>query len=143
VVGAVSRQLHRDFTATETFATLFHGRLDVSTGRLDFVDAGHGLTVLLRSDGSFQRLAALGLPLGIAEDGGWGSQSIDLAVGDTLVSFTDGVLDLFDGTLQSLSRATDLVRDSADTPALFAAVTDLASSGRATDDITVLVVTRR
>lgn len=142
VVAAVSAQLHRDFSATETFATLFHARLDTASGRVEFVDAGHGLTVLLRADGSFQRLAALGLPLGIAEDGGWATQAVDLAPGDALVSFTDGVLDLYDGTLQSLSRATDLVRDSANVEELFASITSLAAQGTATDDITVLVVKR-
>ncbi|PPH50748.1 protein phosphatase, partial [Rathayibacter sp. AY1D7] len=129
-------------TATETFATLFHGRLDTASGRIDFVDAGHGLTVLLRADGSFQRLAALGLPLGIAEDGGWITQTVELAVGDSLLAFTDGVLDLYDGTLQSLARAVDLARDSADTAAFLQALRALAASGSASDDITALVLTR-
>jgi sigma-B regulation protein RsbU (phosphoserine phosphatase) len=142
VVRQVSAQLHEDFTATETFATLFHGRLDTATGRVDFVDAGHGLTVLIHADGSFQRLAALGLPLGITEDGGWATQTLELGVGDSLVSFTDGVLDLYDGTLGSLARAVELVRDSAGTPAFFASLAALAASGTATDDITALVLTR-
>ncbi|PPH51696.1 PP2C family protein-serine/threonine phosphatase [Rathayibacter sp. AY1E2] len=142
VVSAVSAQLHDDFTATETFATLFHGRLDTASGRIDFVDAGHGLTVLLRADGSFQRLAALGLPLGIAEDGGWITQTVELAVGDSLLAFTDGVLDLYDGTLQSLARAVDLARDSADTAEFLQALKALAASGSASDDITALVLTR-
>lgn len=142
VVDAVNRQLHQDFAATETFATLFHGRLDTATGRVEFVDAGHGLTVLIRADGSFQRLAALGLPLGIGDDGGWATQTVDLAPGDSLVAFTDGVLDLYDGTLQSLSQVTDLARSCADLEEFFEALTRLAASGRATDDVTVLVVTR-
>lgn len=142
VVAAVSEQLQPDFSATETFATLFHGRLDTATGRLDFVDAGHGLTVLLRADGTFHRLAALGLPLGITEDGGWVTQTVDLAVGDSLVSFTDGVLDLFDGTLQSLVQAADLVRTSEGAIGFLTALSALARNGRAIDDITALLVTR-
>lgn len=143
VVAAVNTQLHGDFAATETFAALFHGRLELKTGRLEFVDAGHGLTVLIRADGSFQRLASLGLPLGIADDGGWLTQTVDLKPGDSLVSFTDGVLDLYDGTLHSLTQVTDLVRTSASTDEFFSAVRLLAASGQVTDDITVLVVTRR
>lgn len=142
MVAAVSEQLQPDFSATETFATLFHGRLDTGTGRVDFVDAGHRLTVLLRADGTFHRLAALGLPLGITEDGGWVTQTVDLAVGDSLVSFTDGVLDLFDGTLQSLVLAADLVRTSEGAIGFLTALTALAGSGRAIDDITALLVTR-
>lgn len=142
VVAAVAEQLLPDFTATETFATLFHGRLETATGRIEFVDAGHGLTVIVRADGSFHRLAALGLPLGITEDGGWVTQTVQLDVGDSLVSFTDGVLDLFDGTLQSLVLAADLVRSSDGAIGFLTALTALAGSGRAIDDITALLVTR-
>lgn len=141
-VAAVNDQLLDDFAATETFATLFHGRLDTATGRIRFIDAGHGLSVLLRADGSFQRLGSLGLPIGIASDGGWAEQSVELAPGDALVSFTDGLLDLYDGTLRSLTDATDLARSCADTAAFFQAVQSLRDEGRAQDDITVLVVKR-
>ena len=141
-VSAVNEQLLDDFAATGTFATLFHARLETETGRLSFVDAGHGLSVLLRPDGSFQRLASLGLPLGIAPEGGWVDQTVELAPGDSLVSFTDGLLDLYDGTLDSLTEATELARSCGSTEEFFAAIRALADSGKALDDITVLVVTR-
>lgn len=142
-VAGVDRQLQRDFSATETFATLLHCRLEPGTGRLDFVDAGHGLSVVLRADGTFQRLASLGLPLGIADDGGWMTQTVRLGKGDTLVSVTDGVLDLYDGTLNSLTAVTALAREAASTEELFAAVRDLAENAKAPDDVSVLVVSRR
>lgn len=142
VTSGANRQLQPDFSATETFATVFHGRLDTATGRVEFVDAGHGLTVLLREDGSFQRLAALGLPLGIAEDGGWVTQTVDLAPGDSLVAFTDGVLDLYDGTVHSLVHAVEMVRSSGSAAGFLAALTRAADDERVTDDITALLVTR-
>jgi serine/threonine protein phosphatase PrpC len=67
---------------------------------------------------------------------------VELAVGDSLLAFTDGVLDLYDGTLQSLARAVDLARDSDDTAAFLQALRALAASGSASDDITALVLTR-
>ncbi|SMH43477.1 serine phosphatase [Rathayibacter oskolensis] len=141
-VAGVNGQLLRDFSATGTFATLFHCRLETETGRLDFVDAGHGLSVVLRADGSFERLASVGLPLGIAEDGGWLTQSVELAPGDALVSFTDGVLDLYDGTLDSVAEVTGLARASASSDEFFAALRHLARGEKASDDVTVLVVSR-
>ena len=141
-VAAVNEQLLDDFAVTGTFATLFHARLETATGRLDFVDAGHGLSVLLRPDGSFQRLASLGLPLGIAPEGGWADQTVELAPGDSLVSFTDGLLDLYDGTLESLAEATELARSCGSTQEFFDAIRALAATEKALDDITVLVVTR-
>lgn len=141
VMAAVNEQLLDDFAATDSFATLFHGRLEQATGRFEFVDAGHGLTVVLRADGDTERLTSLGLPIGIAADGGWIAQVVDLRPGDTIVSITDGLLDLYDGTLQSLTTATDLVREST-TEEYFATVRRLAKTGHVRDDITVLVIRR-
>lgn len=142
VIAAVNKQVLDDFAATESFATLFHGRLDPATGRFEFVDAGHGLTVILRADGQTERLTSLGLPVGIAADGGWTAQVMELRPGDAIVSVTDGLLDLYDGTLQSLTTAGDLVRESSTTEEYFAAVRRLAKTSRVRDDITVLVVRR-
>lgn len=142
VVAAVNEQVLNDFAATESFATLFHGRLEPATGRFEFVDAGHGLTVILRADGQTERLTSLGFPVGIAADGGWVAQVMELQPGDAIVSVTDGLLDLHDGSLQSLTTAGDLVRASSTTEEYFTAVRTLAKTSRVRDDITVLVIRR-
>ena len=140
-MAAVSEQLQPDFSATETFATLFHGRLDTATGRVDFVDAGHGLTVLLRADGTFHRLAALGLPLGITEDGGWVTQTVDLGVGDSLVSFTDGVLDLFPVELEAMHDLERLLAATPEPARIVEVVERLALERDRSDDVTVVATT--
>jgi sigma-B regulation protein RsbU (phosphoserine phosphatase) len=141
VVAEVNAQLADDFTATGTFATLFHGRLDPGSGRLDYVDSGHGLALLIRADGEVERLASTNLPIGIARDADWLSESVDLHPGDALVAFTDGLLDLFDGTLDSVPHITALVRASADADQFLCSIRRLAVRG-ADDDVTVLMVTR-
>lgn len=142
VVGEVNAQLADDFTATDTFATLFHGRLDLDSGRLDYVDSGHGLAVLVRADGAVERLASVGLPIGIARDADWISESVVLGRGDAVITFTDGLLDLFDGTLESLPRIAELVRASADADRFLARIRRLVATGAADDDVTVLVAMR-
>jgi sigma-B regulation protein RsbU (phosphoserine phosphatase) len=70
-VRGVQAQLQSDLDATETFATFLHCRVDGSTGRFSYADGGHGLTLLLRADGSHETLPALGLPLGVVPDATW------------------------------------------------------------------------
>ena len=101
-----------------------------------------GLSVLLRPDGSFQRLASLGLPLGIAAEGGWADQTVELAPGDSLVSFTDGLLDLYDGTLRAVDRVAELARGSASADDLVRRITALAATQANPDDVTVVVLRR-
>ena len=67
---------------------------------------------------------------------------VTLAPGDTLVSVSDGVLDLFDGTLAALDEVEAIVRRSES--AQDAVDTLVAMTGRsAPDDVTAVVVRRR
>jgi sigma-B regulation protein RsbU (phosphoserine phosphatase) len=131
-----------DFTATSTFATVFLARLDLVTGELEFADAGHGLSVLVRPDGSHQRLISTGLPLGIAVDAEFHAGQATLEHGDTLVTFTDGLLDLLDGTLASIDPIVDIALGSKGAVEIVGRITALCRTLRATDDVTVVAVTR-
>jgi len=134
--------LDEDLNTTGFFATVFHATLNPATGRLAYVDAGQGLTLLVRADGTHERLAAAGLPLGIAAPGSWKQHTNILDPGDTLLSFTDGLLDLYDGTLGALDDIASLVR-AADTPdRLMTDLTSLVGSGNPQDDVTAIAIRR-
>ncbi|SMH43531.1 Serine phosphatase RsbU, regulator of sigma subunit [Rathayibacter oskolensis] len=135
--------LSTDLGDTASFATLFHARLDHVSGEVRYVDAGHGLTLHVRADGSWERLAALNLPVGIWSDEAWSVSRVLLEPGDSLVSCSDGILDLYDGTVESLQHVAEIVAessDSADVVSRLRALTE-ASLGRE-DDVTVLVLLR-
>jgi serine phosphatase RsbU (regulator of sigma subunit) len=85
-----------DLAAAGSFSTLFHARLEIATGLLTYVDAGHGLTLVIRADGSTVRLRGRHLPLGLEAPDAWQEESIRLEPGDTLLVFSDGLLDFFD-----------------------------------------------
>jgi len=123
-----------------TFATLVLARLDESTGVLDYVDAGHGLTLIVRQDLGVERLETSGFPLGLIPTGTWTIRSTILQPGDILVSFTDGVLNLFDGTLASLDKIVDLVRASSGPQDVIKRVVDLNRRGASRDDLTIVAV---
>ena len=84
-------ELFRHSTPTEHFATLFFGCYDDQTRRLRYANAGHLPPLLVRVDGSIERLASTATVLGVFS--AWSSEerSIDLNPGDRLVLFSDGV----------------------------------------------------
>lgn len=125
-----------------SFATIFHARLHPESGRVRYADAGHGLTMHVRADGTWTRLPSSGLPLGLGLQPGWEAAEVTLAEGDLLVSFSDGVLDFYDGSLSALDHLAPLARDAATADDLVDAVRRLARSVDHDDDVTVLVVRR-
>ena len=92
VYEAVNRRILRD-TQAEMFVTAFYGILDPATGRLVYANAGHNPPFLISAQkgGDVQKLAATGKPLGMFEDETWQQGIVQLAPGDVLVSYTDGV----------------------------------------------------
>jgi hypothetical protein len=120
-----------------------HAKLDAVGHRVRFADAGHGLMLLVRADGSFARPAAGGLPLGVLADEKWPEGVVDLAPGDTVVAFSDGLLDLFDGTTDSLPQIAAAVWDCVDAAHVVDRFTVLARRvGIRTDDVTLVAIRR-
>lgn len=73
------------------FVTFLLASLDLSSGVLSYVRAGHVPPYWRRSDGSVTRLSAPGGPaLGIVEDFPYRSHRIGFAPGDSLLVVTDG-----------------------------------------------------
>src|SRR5436190_14740855 len=64
-VQRTARALDSDLTRSGAFVTLFHCQLDINSGKVRFVDAGHGYVVLRRADGSVEEMQPWGLPLGV------------------------------------------------------------------------------
>ena len=144
VVGAVdaaSAALSIDLDNAGVFVTAFHARLDMDSGTLTYVDAGHGLAIVSRADGSSQRLTSTAPPLGVDPETEWTQQTVDLDPGDTLIVVSDGVLDLYDGTLASLDNLVALAMLSQDPWEIISAIRARAR-GFSADDVTVLIVRR-
>jgi sigma-B regulation protein RsbU (phosphoserine phosphatase) len=78
-------------TATDKFVTLFYGVLDAKTGILRFTNAGHLQPVIVSEEGSVARLVNEGALLGIFPDWQYEVSTVQLASGDLMVLFTDGI----------------------------------------------------
>lgn len=139
--------LTSDCLATElsqaaSFATLFHARLRASDGRVLFSDAGHGLTLLVRSTGTWERLSSHEQPVGLMPDATWTSTEVRLNPGDMIVSFSDGVLDLYDGTLSAITEVAALALNASSAKDVVKAIQRRAAGSSSPDDVTVLAVRR-
>jgi hypothetical protein len=141
-IDRASIALEEDLADTETFVTLFCARLDARTHRFHYVDAGHGLSVVLRRDGSLERLAADGLPLGVGFGDVLRLHEVALGPGDALVTMSDGMLDFFPTTDDALEAARQVGRRSTTAEELVEQLCRFADGADPLDDVTVLAVRR-
>jgi sigma-B regulation protein RsbU (phosphoserine phosphatase) len=140
-VSSAALALDSDLQQAGVFVTLFHGRLDAPSGEIRYIDAGHGLTLVVRADGGAKRLATTSLPLGLGLGGGWREHVVTLSPGDTLVSTSDGVLDLYDGSLAALDEVEAITRSARSAQEVVDALLAIAVPG-APDDVTVVALRR-
>lgn len=134
--------LDRDFISANSFVTLIHGQLDAASGVVTYVDAGHGLSLLIKRDGTFFRLASFNLPLGTGLSDKWEENSISLEPGDTFMSVSDGILEIFDGSLDGIHQMGYIVNSSRSAQEIIDQIAKLAADKSMPDDIAVLVLRR-
>jgi len=78
----------------QAYITLFHCTFDARSGDLEYVDAGHGHARLLRGAISQELLSERSAPIGIFPESKFLTGNATLGHGDSLVVFSDGLLDL-------------------------------------------------
>ena len=90
-VGRINALLCRD-NDTNMFVTLFVGRLELATGKLEYCNAGHPPIVVIRPDGSSEFLSAkCNVAAGVLEGFGYARETAEFAPGTRLLVYTDGV----------------------------------------------------
>jgi len=132
----------------QRFTTAVIGEYEPATRKLRYVNAGHNAPVIRRADGSTERMESGGLPLGIMPDAAFPDAAVELQTGDTLVLFTDGVVEAFNSSGEEFSdeRWLKVVRGLPNLPAkdslqfLMKSVEDFVGATRQSDDITCLVL---
>jgi NarL family two-component system response regulator LiaR len=150
-LSAVNGRILTD-THTDLFVTVFYGVLNPIHGMLAYCNAGHNPPYLLsaKDRGSVQQLGKTGMPLGIFEDATWGLGAAQLAAGDVLVLYTDGITeaqdqqDEFFGEDRLLEIAQSRLGRSAQDihEGLIGEVRDFVGDAPQYDDITLMVLAR-
>jgi serine phosphatase RsbU (regulator of sigma subunit)/predicted enzyme related to lactoylglutathione lyase len=88
-------QLFCENTPDGGFATLFFAEYEQKTGRLRYVNCGHLVALLLRSDNNVERLDATATVLGIFKEWDCEVGVRVLRSGDMLTLYTDGITESF------------------------------------------------
>ncbi|MFM6850944.1 MAG: PP2C family protein-serine/threonine phosphatase, partial [Terrabacter sp.] len=138
----VARTLQDDLDRGGAFVTLFQCAIDVEDGSVRYVDAGAGLCVIVRTDGSVERIVSEDRPIGILDDDTWTEHHTRLDPGDRMLVFSDGLFDLLEDQREWWREVSRLVIDHDDAPGILAAVRDLAATRLNLDDVTAVVVHR-
>ena len=133
------------------FVSMVYGILDIEQGLYRFVRAGHNPPLLLRAaDREIVALEPVGIVLGIVSDPALEEHTVTLAPGDTLVLYTDGVTEAWNGEEQEfgISRLKQILRENADLPPegliqrINDAVYQFVGNLPQADDYTMLVIQR-
>lgn len=132
------------------YITFFVARLDPASGRVCYVNAGHNPPLLMRADGSSETLGEGGMVLGLLDDVEYAEGCVELAPGDALVIFSDGVSETWNARDEEFGEAglhavvqRERGRGAVEIQrAILAALEDFAGGLKATDDRTLIVLKR-
>ena len=130
---------HAVSTGLEDFVTGLVGRLDLRTGSIELVNAGHVAPYLARGSDVTPIDLPVDVPLGLFPDTGYRSTTVTLETEDRLILVTDGMLERHAAGLDLTQeiRATRSLHPREAVRALADRVLE-ATGGELSDDATVL-----
>ncbi len=130
-----------DLDNSESFVTLFHGQLNVANRSFIFVDCGHGYVFVRRRNGTVRGLSPRGLPLGVPGQKIYQEGAIGFEKGDTLVLYSDGLIDARPELQLDNKQLAGQLSDAANAQEMVDRLIQLTEQqGPQPDDITVLVL---
>lgn len=140
--AAASKAIATDLDSSSSFVTLFHARLEAASGKVSYVDAGHGLALHVQPAGPADRLPSGGPPVGAWPGTQWPQAGLELAPGDSLVVVSDGVLDVFESVEDFTEAVQHATQSAGSAQEASSSILALAPAETAEDDVTVVVVRR-
>jgi len=149
MVGRLNTGIHSVSDDGERYVTLLIAELDVQRRKLHYVNCGHNPALLFRAQtGTVTHLNSSCVPIGILAEDPCQLASADLAPGDVLVFYTDGVTEAENQLEEEFGteRLSALVQRGSSWSAealmtdIFDSVANFCSGVGFNDDVTVLVV---
>ena len=129
------------------FISFFYCKIDTGLGVLTYTNAGHYLPLLVRADGSIERLGEGGTVLGIFPDTCYDQAHVQITSGDRIILYTDGVTEARNAADNEFGEerlvAAAIANRGCSAPALEARLTQEVSrftGGHLHDDATLIVV---
>ena len=149
--GRIVRKINEDVCADnrqDMFVTVFFGIIDLKTGTLSYCNAGHNTPYVVSPNGVAPIKGAHGIPIGIAGDFEYHTETRALARGDCVFVYTDGVTEAMDpqNAFYSDKRLEAALKPLVGAPAravvseVIASVRDFRADAPQADDIAVMAI---
>ncbi len=146
----VAARLNRAILETfqiDQYLTCVYAVTDLETGGVTLVQAGHPHPLILRRNGSIERIGGGGLPIGLVADAQYEQINVKLEPGDRLLLMSDGLTEAIDADGNELGEAgieAMIARNlglsgTAFLEALVWDVQKLTADGEARDDISAVL----
>jgi serine phosphatase RsbU (regulator of sigma subunit) len=129
-------------SVNDAYVTAFHCRFDPRSGEVEYVDAGHGHARVVRAGGGQELLSAHCAPIGMFPDTRFAGGRVTLEPGDTLVVFSDGLLEFRPDLGPKDVQLPYDASHAADAQGMVDALARGAAGRELADDVTVLALRR-
>lgn len=150
---AIVAAVNREICSRETFlplASLFLITMNPATGVFDYCSAGHPPALLLRANGTLEKLSEGGMLLGAVSTAPYVSGCFELNSGDVLLVYSDGITEsensqgeeFGDARLEEQLRGGHAGDANAVLFSVLGAVQDFTAANPLIDDMSVAVVRR-
>lgn len=148
LMASINAELCQD-NPSEMFVTFFIGIVDLTSGVMEFCNAGHNYPYIIENSGAVRQLKVrTGIPLGIFGDTPYLTSSYSFRPNEILVVTTDGITDAlssnndFYGEAQLTAALASLAHKDTQslTELLIAEVKRFSSGAEQADDITILTL---
>jgi sigma-B regulation protein RsbU (phosphoserine phosphatase) len=131
---------------TGQFITCFYALLNLRTGVIEYVSAGHPDAILVPAEGPARMLAGTGLPIGL--DDQYQQQTAEIRPGDRIWLYSDGVIEAMrpDSTLYGTERLRNELGELRALPMdvaqqeLLDRLTAWRASAELADDVSILTI---
>lgn len=148
VLARSNRLIYND-TRSKLFLTAFYAKLNLRTGQMAYANAGHNWPLWVHAQtGQVTLLKAKGIVLGAFEQVDMEQKEIQLAPGDLIIFYTDGITEAMNAEHQlfGMDRLETLVMSNPQTRAqqvidtVVEAVEEFTGGTPQSDDFTLLVI---
>jgi len=139
ILTSANRQICDAISAPGAFVTAAYVLVDRRSGNVQLASAGHPPCVHIGANGTTKPLRRTGPALGLSADASYDEVSIDFALGDRLLLYTDGVSnrEALDALIARLAENPDVDRPLRE---LYGAAGSTARGDR--DDVTLVLIER-
>lgn len=130
------------------YFTMFYGVLNMDTGLVRYVSAGHPGPIIARAGGNVEKIETSAFPIGIVEDTAYETRELTIHAGDRLYIHSDGINEEFNEDREQfeLHRTVQAIADTISVPLqesvdeLIRRVAKWHGSNQMSDDLSVLAV---